>query len=126
MYMKGSPAICKSSLTYSTHCLNHQRLCEGTVTCRASLVGLRVRSSSWPMGERPLRMLRGVWGATEPAGGAGDRAPVLLGFPAELALTSGDENGGALFTGALGLGDSCSSCACRRAMRTHSEAYDPD
>ncbi len=68
------------------------------------------------MGERPLRMLRGVWGAPETAAGEGDKAPVLLGFPAELALTSGDERSAALFTGALGLGDSCSSCACRTGL----------
>lgn len=60
------------------------------------------------MGERPLRKLRGAWGAPVPAGVEGGRAPVLLGFPAELALT----RSAALFTGALGLGVSCSSCAC--------------
>ena len=58
------------------------------------------------MGERPLRRLTGAWGAPEPIGN--DMAPVLLGFPAELALTRSV----ALFTGALGVGDSCSSCAC--------------
>ena len=69
-------------------------------------------------------MLRGVCGATEPAGGEGVRAPELLGFPAELALTSGDEKGTVLFTGARGLGDSCSSCACTTGMRSHSSVDD--
>ena len=81
-------------------------------TCRASLVGLRVRNSSWPMGERPLRRLMGAWGPPVQAGVEGDRAPVLLGFPAELALTRSD----ALFTGALGLGVSCISCACEAGL----------
>ena len=76
---------------------------KGGVTCRASLVGLRVRSSSWLMGERPPRRLRGRWGALEPAGG--DRPPELPGFPADLALTNSD----VLFAGVLGLGESCSS-----------------
>ena len=80
----------------------------GRGTCRASLLGLSVRSSSCPMGESPPRRLSGVCGGPVPAGD--DMAPVLVGAPAELALI----RIAAVLTEALGLEVSCSSCACSR------------
>ena len=82
----------------------------GRGTCRASLLGLNVRSSSCLMGESPPRRLSGVCGGPVPAGD--DMAPVLVGAPAELALM----RIAAVFTEALGLEVSCSSCACSREI----------
>ena len=54
-----------------------------------------------------------MWGARAPAGD--DMAPVLVGAPAELALM----RIAAVFTEALGLEVSCSSCACSRYIPDH-------